>query len=353
MTGETATIKPRDESVTGKRRWRADFGDLRFTGETLEIDCTENGDSVTVWRRETFPGDVLVEYTATCHEDSGDESGCAPETVFNPGRGRQTMSDPRYFVVTDIEGVAGIDSFDRTRTSDEQQKAPAMDQLGREVNACVSGIRSVHPDAAVDVWDGHGSGGLRESDVADARYLDDGKPYFDIEEYTALLFVGQHAMAGTVDAPLAHTYSSTDIAYYRLNDTFVGEFGARAFVAGRQGVPTVYLAGDDKAAREAEMFVPDITTTAVKVGQGREAARHLPQDEACEAVREDAARAVSGAERVDPFDSFDPPYELEVRFFDPISDEACRRRFDEDVERTRVDSRTVRLTSDDVTALPV
>ena len=157
-----------------------------------------------------------------------------------------------------------------------------MEQLGREVNACVSGIRSVHPDAAVDVWDGHGSGGLRESDVADARYLDDGKPYFDIEEYTALLFVGQHAMAGTVDAPLAHTYSSTDIAYYRLNDTFVGEFGARAFVAGRQGVPTVYLAGDDKAAREAEMFVPDITTTAVKVGQGREAARHLPQDEACE-----------------------------------------------------------------------
>ena len=82
MAGETATIELRDENVTGKRRWRADFGDesafqveaeggdLRFTGETLEIDCTENGDGVTVWRRETFPGDVLVEYTATCHEDS-------------------------------------------------------------------------------------------------------------------------------------------------------------------------------------------------------------------------------------------------------------------------------------------
>ena len=82
MTGETATIELGDESVTGDRLWRADFGDesafrveaqggdLQFTGETLEIDYTANADGVTVWRPEPFPEDVLVEYTATCHEDS-------------------------------------------------------------------------------------------------------------------------------------------------------------------------------------------------------------------------------------------------------------------------------------------
>jgi D-amino peptidase len=263
------------------------------------------------------------------------------------------MSEHQYFVITDIEGVAGIDSFARTRTNDERQKAPAMDQLAREVNACVRGVRSMYPDAVVDVWDGHGTGGLRESDVTDARYLGEGKPYFDIEGYTALLFVGQHAMAGTVDAPLAHTYSSREIAYYRLNGTFVGEFGARAFVAGRQGVPTVYLSGDDKAAREAEMFVPEITTTAVKVGEGREAARHVPREKACEMIREDVASAVREVDGVDPFDSFDPPYELEVRFFDPVSDESVRSRFDGSSERTRVDSRTVRLTCEDVAELPL
>lgn len=262
------------------------------------------------------------------------------------------MSQPHYFVVTDIEGVAGIDSFRHTRTADEAQKAPAMDQLAREVDACVRGIRAVAPDAAIDVWDGHGTGGLRESDVSGARYLRDGKPYFDIEGHDAVLFVGQHAMAGTVDAPLAHTYSSRNVAYYRLNGTFVGEFGARAFVAGRQGVPTIYLSGDDKAAREAETFVPAVTTSVVKFGEGREAARHVSSEDACEMIREDVARAVRNAGSVAPFDSFDPPYELEIRYIDPISDESVRDRFD-GVDVTRIDSRTVSLRTEDVTTLPL
>jgi D-amino peptidase len=262
------------------------------------------------------------------------------------------MTQPRYFVVTDVEGVAGIDSFARTRTADEERKAPAMDQLAREVAACVRGIRSVRPDARVDVWDGHGGGGLRESDVNDARYRDDGTPYFDIEGYEAVLFVGQHAMAGTVDAPLAHTYSSREVAYYRLNRTFVGEFGARAFVAGRQGVPAIYLSADDKAALEAQLFVPNVTTTAVKFGEGREAARHVASQDACEMIREDVARAVRRADRVAPFDAFDPPYELEIRFVEPLSAESVRRRWD-GVDVTRVDSRTVRLESDAVADLPL
>jgi D-amino peptidase len=40
-------------------------------------------------------------------------------------------------------------------------------------------------------------------------------------------------MAGTRHAPLCHTYSSTSVAYYRSNGTFVGEFGCRSLVAGR------------------------------------------------------------------------------------------------------------------------
>lgn len=262
------------------------------------------------------------------------------------------MSQSRYFVITDIEGVAGVDSFALTRTTDEDQKAPAMDQLAREVAACVRGIRSVYPDADVDVWDGHGSGGLRKSDVSDARYLGDGDPYFDLEGYDAVLFVGQHAMAGTVNAPLAHTYSSRDVAYYRLNGTFVGEFGARAFVAGRQDVPAIYLSGDGKAACEAEMFVPEVTTTAVKYGRGLEAARHVAGKDACDMIREDVARAVRRADRVEPFDAFDLPYELEIRFRDPISDEWAGRRWD-GVDVARVDPRTVRLESDDVADLPL
>ncbi|MWG33838.1 M55 family metallopeptidase [Halomarina oriensis] len=260
----------------------------------------------------------------------------------------------RAFVLTDIEGVAGVDSFDRTRTTDEALKGPAMDQLAREVQACVEGIRSVHPNARCTVWDGHGSGGLREEDVAaveGARYVSAGQPYWDLDGYDAVYFVGQHAMAGTAFAPLAHTYSSRHVAYYRLNRFFVGEFGARALVAGQQGVPTVCLAGDDKAAREAENVVPDIETAVVKEGTGLESADHLASDAACERVREVAARATRRVDDVAPFDRIEPPYSLEIRYVDPHDDEDLPDRIDRSLV-TRIDARTVRIESGDLADMP-
>jgi D-amino peptidase len=250
----------------------------------------------------------------------------------------------RAFVVTDLEGVAGVDSFDQTRTADTtpERKGEAMDLLAGEVNACVAGIRDAAPDAEVDVWDGHGSGGLREADVADATYLREGKPYFELD-HDAVLFVGQHAMAGAAFAPLRHTYSSRRVAYFRLNGTFVGEFGCRALVAGLQGVPTVFLAGDDKATLEARAFVPGIETTAVKHGTGVESAEHLDVAAAREAVREGAARAISRRAEIPPLDGIEPPHTLEIRYYDPLEEFP-----DEGV--TRVDSRTVRIESDDLLA---
>lgn len=247
------------------------------------------------------------------------------------------------FVLTDLEGVAGIDSFARTRSSDDEQKRPAMKQLAREVNACVRGIRDVDPDATVDVWDGHGSGGLHENDVEDAAYLGEGRPYFDLEGYDAMLFVGQHAMAGTVDAPLRHTYSSRSVAHYNLNGTFVGEFGCRALVAGLQGVPTVFLSGDDKAAHEAEMFVPEIETVSTKRGTGEESAVHKDQQVAVEEVRAGTVRALERRDEIPPYTGFEPPYTLEIRYYEPVEDGWWR-----DGEVERVDDRTIRVRGDDL-----
>ena len=173
----------------------------------------------------------------------------------------------RFFILTDLEGVAGVHSFTQARKAGPAQKEPGRRQLAKEVNACVEGIRKeVYPDAEIDVWDGHGSGGMFPEDVVGANYIPHTqRPYHDLSGYAAVLFVGQHAMAGTPFAPLCHTYSSLTIAYYRLNGMFVGEFGARAFLAGLQGVPVIMLAGDDKAAREAQILIPEIETAVVKL----------------------------------------------------------------------------------------
>ena len=249
------------------------------------------------------------------------------------------------FVLTDLEGIAGLDSFRYTRTADPDQKLDAMKQLSHEANAAVAGTRDAAPDAEVTVWDGHGSGGLRGEDVTDdATFLDDGRPYYDLAGYDAVLFVGQHAMAGTVDAPLRHTYSSRNVAYYKLNGSYVGEFACRALVAGHQGVPTVFLSGDDKACREAEMFIPEIETVATKQGTGEEAADHLDPEVACERIREGATRAMNRLDEFEPYTRYHPPYELEIRYLDPLPAEGEGWWRENAIER--VDAHTIRIEGD-------
>lgn len=255
----------------------------------------------------------------------------------------------RFYVITDIEGVAGIDSFAQTRTDDEAEKREAMDQLGRETNACIAGLREVSPDATVDVLDGHGTGGLRESDLEGGNYLrlPDEDPLV-ANDYDGVLWVGQHAMAGAPNAPLRHTQSSLHVEYYRVNDTFVGEFGGSAIQAGLEGTPAVFLGGDNKAALEAEWFVPDIETATVKWGKGEEAAEHRDRDAACEVVREGAARAARRVDEIPPLDGFAPPFVVEVRYGDAEhadSREAAHAEVD-GVSVTRVDEYTVRSESD-------
>lgn len=68
----------------------------------------------------------------------------------------------------------------------------------------------------------------------------------------------------------AHVFIRS-VQYYRLNGVNIGEFAAFANWSGLNGVPTIFLAGDDKAALEARMFIPKIETVVSKLGKGLEA----------------------------------------------------------------------------------
>jgi D-amino peptidase len=156
---------------------------------------------------------------------------------------------PRIYIITDLEGPAGVESFKQTR-EDGPLREEARGWLTEEVNATVSGILDAAPDAVVDVWDGHGSGGILKGNLhPQAHYLRAENPRKALVPgaYDAVYFVGQHAMAGTPFAPLAHTYSSRSIAYFRLNGMFTGELGARTALAGARGIPVIFISGDDKA----------------------------------------------------------------------------------------------------------
>lgn len=254
----------------------------------------------------------------------------------------------RFFILTDLEGPSGVDNFTQTRPRDghPERVEASKKLLAGEVNACIEGIRSVYPDAHIDVWDGHGPGGLHAEDVVGGNYLRSGRPYKELNGFDGLLFVGQHAMAGTYNGPLCHTYSSLNIAYYKLNDVFIGEFAARALIAGMQGVPTIFLSGDDKAVLEAQMFVPNIETVAVKKGLGIEAAEHVPVEEAHRMIREGAARAVQRTAEIAPFTGIAPPYVLEMGFIQPRNEEQMNNVQDPDAEW--VNNRTLRIRKESI-----
>jgi D-amino peptidase len=169
----------------------------------------------------------------------------------------------------------------------------------------------------VIVFDGHGTGGIvfealhprvqvimHGHGMKVAHQLD--------ASFDALFFVGQHAMAGTPDAPLCHSYSSRTVEYYKLNGELIGEIGCLAAVAGAMGVPTAFLSGDDKACAEAQALISEMVTVATKQGLGVELALHLSAERARQAIREGASRAVRSLKGMAPL-VLDPPYALEIR----------------------------------------
>ncbi len=246
----------------------------------------------------------------------------------------------KIFIMTDLEGVAMVSRFDQTRDeATPESKAQAMKLLTAEVNAAVDGILDAAPEAEVIVIDGHGNGGINIMEFHPKAKLiprsPNTLPCYPDSTFTAMFFVGQHAMAGTKAAPLAHTYSSKTIEYYKLNGRMVGEFGARAYVAGSFGVPVVFISGDDKAVAEAKTFVPDIFGAVVKQGLDLELAIHLSPEAARELIRKTASEAVRNLHLIQPI-KLEPPYELEIRVKEGKSIEHYLRS-----GATKIDERTV------------
>lgn len=227
----------------------------------------------------------------------------------------------KIYMITDLEGVAGVARWDQTGT-DQPGYAQATRLMTEEVRACVAGIQSVEADAEIWVWDAHGPGSIDlERFPSGALLLNRGPidpPAFLDGSFDAVFFLGQHAKAGTRNGNLAHTYSSQSYAWFKINGLELGEFGCRAALAGSMGVPTLFVSGDDTMIAEARALIPDIYGAQVKIGLGPQLALHLAPEDARDLIRDTSADAASAlftaqAGEIEPFVIDGPPYEQEIR----------------------------------------
>lgn len=255
------------------------------------------------------------------------------------------------FIVTDLEGTAGVVSFADQSYPDGRYYDAAKKLATAEVNAAVEGLLAAGV-AEILVWDGHGAGGILFEELHEAARLLHGRPMPSwsrlepvIRRCEAVAMIGQHAMAGTVAGNQNHTQNSRTVDYYRLNGRPIGEIAQVALYFGALGLPLIFLSGDADACREAEALVPGITTVAVKEGVGRGAAISLSAVAARRCIRAGIEAAVrrQASAPIPPL-VWPGPYVLEKRFFHTdVADAAANQPGVE-----RVDGQTVRLRGDDI-----
>ncbi|HJP32228.1 MAG TPA: M55 family metallopeptidase [Candidatus Latescibacteria bacterium] len=257
----------------------------------------------------------------------------------------------RIAIMTDLEGTAGVTSFQHETYPEGRDHILARKLAMAEVNAAVDGF--LHAGCSdLLVIDGHGPGGLWYEDMHPEARMLHGRPVAPrsvrdavLQDYDVTAIIGQHAMSGVATSNLNHTQSSRAIYSITLNDRPIGEIAQWALCHGAFDMPLIYLTGEEDACAEAAELVPGITTVAVKRGLSRESAISISKEKARSLIREGATRAVEHhrAEPIPPL-VWEGPFVLEKRYFHTHDAD----RYDGVAGAERIDGQTVRITGQNI-----
>lgn len=174
----------------------------------------------------------------------------------------------RFLILTDIEGVTGVTTFEQAEQSEFGKR-----MLMNDVNAVIDGIQT-QGNHEIILWDMHTDGrNIDLQDLGDRKVeIIEGKPinrneYKSVnEKVDGLFMVGLHSMAGS-GGLLAHSYLR-EYASIRIGNTKVGEIGVESYLAGEQGIPVLFVSGDTLGCREAQQLIPGVKTVTVKRSLG-------------------------------------------------------------------------------------
>lgn len=221
----------------------------------------------------------------------------------------------KVLISADMEGTSGVVSWVQVmppegggEPTSQMEYERARLRMTREVNAAIEGALAGGADEVI-VNDSHdGMRNLVPEELHPAcRFISGNDKLLgmmqgvDLEGIGAIFYTGYHARAGTLAAPLAHTWTGwlNDV---RFDGRSTGEFGINAAIAGHFGVPVALVTGDDKAvAQTREMLGGHVIGVVVKEGISTFAALHLHPSRALELIRAGAERAVASAASASPY----------------------------------------------------
>ena len=251
----------------------------------------------------------------------------------------------KVFISVDMEGVAGLIHWDETSEGGADYGLFRR-LMTEEANAAVAGALDAGAGEIV-VRDAHGSARNILPDLLrpEARLIREWNSPLSMMEgidktFDAVVFVGNHARAGTPNAVLKHTMSLSlfDVI---LNGVRLPEAAWNAAIAGYFDVPVVFLSGDSAVCKQIQEIIGPIETAAVKDAMGP-AASMLHPSKAQDMIRKGVTAALRNLKAYKPYKP-SAPYKLEIVF----TDENLARRASYVPGADRTGERSVAFTAAD------
>ncbi len=185
-----------------------------------------------------------------------------------------------YLIAVDLEGIHGVvgEPYSGLVKTIPEYKV-AVDNAVKEINTVVKALYDGGA-SKVSVWDNHGGSGNIDFSKVDSRveavtYWIEDRRRFDFvkkHNYKAILFLGYHSKDGTLNGVLAHTFSSVGIQYVKVNGRAIGELDTDSWINAKHGIPTIFVASDDKGIAQVHEISEEIETVITKYGTGRNSA---------------------------------------------------------------------------------
>ncbi len=232
--------------------------------------------------------------------------------------GQQPAKKLKVFISVDMEGISGLINWDET-----SQGGPDYPMFRKfmteEANAAIAGALDAGATEIV-VRDAHDSARniLPDQLRPEARLIREWNSALSMMEgidksFDAVVFIGNHARAGTPNAVLKHTMSLSlfDVI---LNGVRLPEAAWNAAIAGYFDVPVVFLSGDSAICKQIQEIIGPIETVAVKDGMGPAASMIHPA-KSRQMIQKGVASALRNLTGYKPYKPT-APYKLEIVFTD-------------------------------------
>jgi D-amino peptidase len=252
------------------------------------------------------------------------------------------------YISLDFEGFSGISHAKQVfpqQPQDFQGYQVALQQVKRTLERLFQDVEDLKAHRIV-INDAHAS--MTNLFLADVDFpacveVISGKPKrFGMmagldSTFDACLLLGYHAKAGSLHAPLAHTFTE-DVADIRFNGLSLGEAGLSILLAELGfGVPVALTYGDDILGHELEalqdncLYLGQGTHVVSKLGRGWQCVQGVPQAEEhlatvfkalCErtpAQNKQAKEALAHFSQARPLNDF----EVQIQFHSPLMADAC------------------------------